>query len=64
MTMTHRIRHTETQAAGTVTGEFVLPAERAGDCAGLWYHVQFDDGLDCSVPAVLTERISIAGGNR
>jgi hypothetical protein len=55
--MTNRIRHTETQAEGTILREFAVPAERAGDCAGLWYHIDFDDGLQADVPAVLTERI-------
>lgn len=53
--MTNRIRHTETQAEGTILKEFALPADRAGDCAGLWYTVEFDDGLICDVPAALTE---------
>lgn len=56
--MTHRVQHTETKAKGTVTGEFVVPADRGGDCHGLWYHVDFDDGLQASVPAVLTEPIT------
>jgi hypothetical protein len=55
--MTNRIQHAETHAEGTVLKEFAIPAERAGDCAGLWYTVQFDDGLICDVPAVLTERV-------
>lgn len=51
-----RITHRATQAPGTVRTERVLPAETAGDCAGLWYLVHFDDGLICWVPAAMTER--------
>jgi hypothetical protein len=51
-----RVTHRETRAPGTVRTERVLPPQTAGNCAGLWYLIHFDDGLICWVPAAQTER--------
>ena len=44
------VRHTITQAEGTVASQTVLTAEIADDLAGPWSLVRFDDGLACWVP--------------
>lgn len=50
-TPTERVSHRSTGATGTVTGRWVEDSPFAGDLAGEWAQVQFDDGLECSVPA-------------
>lgn len=49
-TTAQRVAHRGTGAAGTVTDRWENRSPYAGDLAGEWAQVQFDDGLSCSVP--------------
>ena len=48
---TERVSHRRTGATGTITARWIEDSPYAGDLAGEWAQVTFDDGLQCSVLA-------------
>lgn len=56
-----RVRHSATGAEGEVRGgtcyRTAEAPDFAGDLAGVWLDVQFDDGLRCLVPATVLEEV-------